>query len=317
MIYRRSSITAFLTAVLMACVCAPASADAPEADGWTYQLHTASPPAKQLDASPWDIEDATISYIAQGPHYTLKWARADHHTLKHARFSQGRRNMGLFVPRWPPGKSADDAQGWASYGHAITYRSFSVSVERGKHDRKIDGRQTRHYILTADFANRDDRDMDGVFSQVHITTDLWVYPDAPFSWVPFDTAGVYGDPRLDAAMLDKLSDLGLVMRAETRYSNQTIKADGSKLDYHNDGTFLTWVSGLKAATVPAPDMPVVAKDRVKKLQTEFRKDRAGACKTMLAGKVPGFVSDALDGDAAQVFVTNMSAACKRHMQRKH
>ncbi len=298
--------------VLFAAVGVASAADM--TSGYRYELHNARPPADAFGKDPSTFKHAATLWVEQGPHYSLIWGRGDHHTLKSARFARGRMRMGLFTPHWDFSRPSSDPTGWTSYGHPLEYKAFSVDVQPGGKDRKIDGEQAAHYILKADFASR--QKGDSAYEHVTLTSDLWVLKDKPFSWATYATPGIYGDPRLDAAMSEKLSKLGLVVRTETTYQRYPESQDGKKLSDARKGTFLTWLTHIQSAQVPNPSLPTVSYQTTRELQHATWKDADGTCHTVTTGGTPQFVKDMLNAEQRGPFLEHLRAACERRAKRK-
>ncbi|MGD8379214.1 MAG: hypothetical protein PVI56_06370 [Gammaproteobacteria bacterium] len=286
------------------------------ANGYQYQLHNVRPPAGAFDKDPSTFrhKPATI-WVEQGPHYTMTWATQDQHTLKRASFARGMMRMGLFVPHWDFRRPASDATGWTSYGRPLEYKSFNVDIQPAAGDRKIEGAIARHYVLKADFTNRNKGNSG--WMRTTLTGNFWIAGDKPFSWATFATPGIYGDPRLDAAMSEKLSKLGLVVRAETTYHTQPMSSDGKKLGDGRDGNYLTWLSDIRPAKVRDVSPPSVSYQTTRELQHATWKDADGTCKTVMAGGTPDFVGEMLSGGQQAPFLDHLRAACKRRAERKH
>jgi len=285
-------------------------------DGYSYQLHNATPPADAFDKDPSTYHNPATSWVEQGPHYTMSWGSKDHHTVERASFAHGRMRMGLFATHWDLSRPSSNPDGWASYGRPLAYRTFNVDVRRADGgDRRIDGEMAKHYILTADFSYRY-KDGNSNYEHETIHANLWTLGDKPFSFIPFSTAGMYGDPRLDAAMSEKLSKLGLVVRVESTAHFQAISKDGKKLGDGHDGTFLTWLSDIKPAKVPDVHLPTVSYMTTTKLQHATWQDADGTCHTVINGGTPDFVKKILSGDQRAPFLKHLRAACVRRAKHK-
>jgi hypothetical protein len=236
------------------------------------------------------------------------------HTVERAGFARGMRRMGFFVPHWDFSRPSSSAEGWMDYGRPLEYKAFEVSVKPADGTRKIDGETARHYVLKADFTNRSKGD--SAWLHTTIDADLWVLADKPFSWAAFSTAGIYGDPRLDAAMSEQLADLGMVVRVATRYRRQPISPTGKKLGSGRDGSYLTWISDIQRAQVPDVHLPTVSYQTTRELQHAMWADGDGHCKTLLAGGTPDFVKKKLTDAQQAVYVAHMRASCERRAKRK-
>ena len=311
---RRTCLAAGLVVALSTAAAGVSSAE-DTVSGYRYQLHNARPSANAFDNDPSAFKHAATLWVEQGPHHTLIWGSADHHTLNSASFARGRMRMGLFTPHWDFSRPASDAEGWTSYGRPLEYKSFSVDVTPGGKDRKIDGEQAAHYVLKADFSNR--QKGGSAYDHVTISSDLWVLKDKPFSWATYATPGIYGDPRLDAAMTEKLSKLGLVVRAETTYERYPESPAGKKLDDARKGTYLSWLTGIHAANVPDPYLPTVSYQTTRELQHATWKDADGTCHKVTSGGTPEFVKDMLNPEQRASFLHYLGAACERRAKRKH
>ena len=121
-------------------------------------------------------------------------------------------------------------EGWV---HVV--KSFRFDLQRGDSDRTIEGHPAEHYILTVDL-ELEQVGPDNQHNREHATgtANLWIAPDLPFSWLPyFDPQGLlaalplsFGYPRvgnyLAVALADRLSVLGLLLRAETHAQNDRV-----------------------------------------------------------------------------------------------
>lgn len=284
------------------------------AQGYRYILHNATPPAGDFDKDPSQLKHVAELYVMQNGEQAMIWARkSDLGDMDKARFARGDLRMGLFLPRWDLSRSASEDNGWKSYGDTVNYRTFKVSVKRGDGNREVAGFPAKHYVLNADIVERTEGD--SADSHTKISSDLWVLEDKPFSWAPYSTPGIYGDPRLQVAVYEKLSKLGMVVRAETTYSRQAQDENGKALAQPYNGTFLTWVSDLEPAQVPVANPPKSDRDTLKALRKAFREDPQGYCKTVLNGGTPDFVAQRLGADQQRAFLEALGGQCRKHMKR--
>ena len=282
--------------------------------GFSYTLHTARPDVEDLGQFPPAYENPTTEHVLQGPEHTLIWRdRVSERTVDKASFALGERHMGLFIPRWEKGKQVSESTGWTEFGYPLVYLDFNVQVERGEGARALAGGQAEHYVLTADFNSK--RETDPGSSRYQIHSDLWILKDKPFSFAPFHTPGLYGDPRFGAAIEAELSKLGMVVRSDARYSRVTIDRDGNETNSRSKGTWTTWITDLKPAEVPVIDMPVGDEATLQVLQDEFRKKPDEACQTVINGTTPDFIAENLNSAQQSAVLKDLGRSCKRQAMK--
>lgn len=281
-------------------------------EGYSYTLHTASPDVEDLGQFPPAYDNPTTEHVLQGPEYTFIWRdRISERTVDKASFALGERHMGLFIPRWQKGKQPSESTGWQEFGYQLVYLDFNVKVERGEGERELAGGMAQHYVLTADYNSK--RASEPGSSRYQIHTDLWILMDKPFSFAPFYKPGFYGDPRFGAAIVEELSELGMVVRSDARYSRVTIDKDGRETESRNEGTWTTWIDDLKPAEVPVLDMPVGDEATLQVLQDEFRKQPDETCQAVIAGSTPDFIAQNLNSDQQAAVVEDLLRSCKRQI----
>jgi len=308
--------TCLVTIMLAFLVSGVALADDIEqiSSGFSYTLHTARPAVEDLGQFPPAYENPTIEHILQGPKHTLIWRdRISDRTVENASFALGERHMGLYIPRWAEGKHASESTGWQEFGYKLVYLDFNVKVERGEGERELAGGMAQHYVLTADYNSK--RDSEPGSSRYQIHADLWILADKPFSFAPFHTPGFYGDPRFGAAIVAELSELGMVVRSDARYSRVTIDRNGNETNSNNKGTWTTWIDNLKPAVVPVVDLPLGDEATLQVLQDEFRKQPDETCQTVIGGTTPGFIQQNLNSDQQAVVVKDLLQSCKRQAMK--
>lgn len=283
-------------------------------EGYSYTLHTANPDVEVLGQFPPAYDNPTTEHVLQGPEYTLIWRdRISERTVDKASFALGERHMGLFIPRWEKGKPVSESTGWTEFGYPLVYLDFNVQVERGEGARALAGGQAEHYVLTADFNSK--RETDPGSSRYKIHSDLWILKDKPFSFAPFHTPGLYGDPRFGAAIEAELSKLGMVVRSDARYSRVTIDRDGNETNSRSKGTWTTWITDLKPAEVPVIDMPVGDEATLQVLQDEFRNKPDEACQTVINGTTPDFIAENLNSAQQSAVLEDLGRSCKRQAMK--
>jgi len=282
--------------------------------GFSYVLHNATPSAGDLDKDPSQLKHSAELYVMQGGSQAIIWSReSDVGDVDKARFARGDLRMGLFLPRWDLSRSASEESRWTSYGDTVKYKTFQVTVKPGDDNREIAGFSAKHYVLKADIVERTEGD--SADTHTKISSDLWVLEKKPFSWAPYATPGIYGDPRLQVAVYEKLSRLGMVVRAETTYSRQAQDADGKPLAEPYNGTYLTWITDLQSAQVPVVNPPESDRATLKKLRSAFREDPQGYCKTVLDDGTPDFVARELNVEQQKAFLEALGEQCRKHMKQ--
>lgn len=302
------------TIILSATAFALPSQSAETVKGYSYMLHTTRPEVEDLGQFPPRYEKSVLEYVMQGPKHSLIWSdRVSERNVDNASFALGERHMGLFIPHWPEDKSPLESSGWEEYGDRYNYSDFSVKVERAEGEREIAGAMAQHYVLSADYTRQLENDLSGQRYQMH--ADLWIWSDKPFSFAPFRRSGAYSDPRFGAALVARLSELGMVARSDARHTSVTIDEDGQESDYQQKGTWTTWISELEAADVPVVNMPKGERETLELLQSEFRKQAQDTCKGLIAGKTPDFIIDNLNPDQQAAVAEDLRTSCKRQATR--
>lgn len=104
------------------------------------------------------------------------------------------------------------------------YDSIRWELTRGEDDRKVDGRDARHWVLTVNSWLRQQAGDDEIPMESTSRADLWFDPALPFSAVPFAVArgggfplGVIDPPAsrlVRQQAFPELRELGLLLRAE-------------------------------------------------------------------------------------------------------
>lgn len=282
--------------------------------GYSYTLHAAKPSVEDLGQFPPQYEDPIARHVLQGPEHTLMWRNsASRGDTNSATFALGERHMGLYVPYWEPGKSASETTGWNDYGDELTYSSFSVNVERAEGEREIAGGMAQHYVLTADYTRHQGDDPASGRNRIH--SDLWVLADKPFSFAPFHVSGAYEDPRLGAAVVAELGELGMVVRSDARYSSVAVDDGGNETGFKHEGTLTTWIADLEPAEVPVVNLPVADHNTMDALQDGFRQHQDEACKAAIAGSTPEFIKPILSADQQPAALKDLRESCKAHVMR--
>ncbi|MGM0516087.1 MAG: hypothetical protein ACQER6_00640 [Pseudomonadota bacterium] len=284
------------------------------ADGFRYVLHSASPSPSRLSADPTTFDRVVERWIAQGPGQSLMFREENEQDPERATLALGERRMGLTVPHWDLDKSPGDKSGWTSYGKAIDYEVFDVEIERGEKDRPIAGSTASHYRLNASVVSKDERSM--VPTRQTLESDLWVHEDKPFGFAPFATQGMYGDPRLSAALRERLGDLGLVVRVESRHTSQPIDENGEPLRDPREDGHVAWVSDLEPAPVPQIDLPRIDPTTFRELRRISREQSDSICKTVDAGKTPAVFRRRLDDEQLAAFMPAVREQCVSYRKRQ-
>ncbi|MFW6093347.1 MAG: hypothetical protein ACODAC_05180 [Pseudomonadota bacterium] len=283
--------------------------------GYRYLMHSASPPVNAFDDAPDTFDRVSSRTVWQAPERTLIWSRDDQVGQPEvAGFALGQRRMGLLVPWFDPARSSAEETGWDDYGKAITYEAFDVSVHPGDEDRTIAGAPATHYRVEADLVRR----KEGASADVHIalSTDVWVHEDKPFSWAPFATAGMFAEPRMQVALYEKLSKLGMVVRAESEFERHARDETGNVLGHPHESTRVTWVTDLETAPVPVVDVPLATDATLAELRKASRADAEGACRTVAAGGTPQFVERLLNESQQAAFLPELEKMCQRRAARQ-
>lgn len=286
----------------------PAQADT----GYTYMLHEAKLDEKSFGDVPLDYDGARVSYIEQGSEFTSRWGVYDNEVdtdPAKATFARGERRMGLFIPFRDPGKSAQEAQGWTSFGRPLHYDLFELDITRGDADRRIDGRDARHYTLNAEIIYREGDNPNGM--RHLLESDLWILPSLPYSEIPFSVARAYADPRLAAALEENLGGLGMVARVHSSYSQQPVDETGALVSYEMPGHHMAWITGLQQSDIQQIAPPVVDAAVFDALRQASRAQPQKDCATILSGGTPGFVSAGLREPARPVFLAALAKSCRK------
>lgn len=308
--------TFLATTVLAFSVSGTALADDYEqtTSGFSYTLHTARPDVKDLGQFPPAYENPTTEHVLQGAEHTFIWRdRIAKRTVDNASFALGERHMGLYIPHWPQDKLPSEASGWEEYGDQLSYSNFSVNVERIEGEREIAGGMAQHYVLTADYTRQLERDPVDVRHQ--LSADLWILTDKPFSFAPFHTAGAYSDPRFGAAVVAELSKLGMVVRSDARYSSVAADDNGEEIGNKHEGTWMTWIVGLKSAEAPVLNMPLGDLETLNLLQDAFRNQPDETCTAVLASETPNFIKQNLNSQQQAAVIKDLNHSCKSHAVR--
>lgn len=287
---------------------------ADNAAGLHYMLHSASPVPEQLNADPTDFDRVNESWIAQGPTHSLMFRDREAVDPERATLALGERRMGLMVPHWDLDKPSSDDSGWTTYGKAVDYQVFEIAIERGEKDRSIAGQTARHYRLNATIVSKDERSMVPV--RQTLQSDLWVHEDKPFGFAPFATQGMYGDPRLSAALLERLGELGLVVRVESRHTRQPIDENGEPLRDPREDGHVAWVSDLERAQVPVIDLPRVDPATFRELRRLSREQAGPICDAVESGDVPGSFRTRLNDRQLAAFMPAVDEQCVAYRKRQ-
>lgn len=284
----------------------PVLSQTPETDGYRYTLHEARPDS--LEVSPAAL-DPVERYVAQGQESTLIWTSGVEPTLDHASIAGGQKQMGLLIPYWDPDLSPADDSGWSMYGRPISYKSFDMSVERGKNDHDVDGQPASHYVMKASLVIGAEGDPVSIHEE--LTSDVWIAADKPFSYAPFNNDSIYGgDPRLGAAISEALSELGMVLRLETSHFSQ-IREDGVAAKEGRESAHIAWVTDLRAAKVPDVNVPLGSEQLLSDLRSASRENPEETCAAAINGELPGFVREMLDASAQEPFMKALKKSCER------
>lgn len=300
-----------LAALLAGPALAPLTAE-DSVEGYRYVLYNANVEPEELEGDPAEI-DGSAQYVTQGPEWTVMRYSVEAESLRGARFATGELRFGLFVPYWKEGQSAADETGWSSYGTPVSYKSFNLRVRPGEQDREIDGRQASHYVVEADFTTRSEGE--DVWAHTTLTSDIWALEDKSFSLAPFATAGAYGDPRLTVALFERLSELGLVVRVETRHERRYQEDDGTEVGHPRDGVHVAWVTEFESAEVTDLNLPRASEATVDALRTALRANADAACESALAGETPAFAKELLDEEQQAGFFSYLEARCEERASR--
>lgn len=278
--------------------------------GYSYTLHEAKLDEKSFENVPPDYDGATVNYVEQGPEFTSRWGvygDAADTTPAKATFARGERRMGLFIPFRAPGKSSEEAEGWASFGRPLRYDRFEIGITRGGDDRRIEGRDARHYTLDAEIIFREGENPNGM--RHLLESDIWVLPSLPYSEIPFSVSRAYADPRLAAALEESLGGLGMIARVHSSYSQQPVDETGALVGQERTGNHMAWITGLQQGGIQDIAPPVVDEAVFDSLRQASRAQPQKDCATILAGGTPGFVSDGLDEAAHPAFLAALAESC--------
>lgn len=284
-------------------------------DGYRYVLHSASPGPGALNAAPATFDRVTQRWIAQRPGQSLMFRSGTGQDPERATLALGERRMGLMVPHWDLDKSPDDESGWTSYGKTIEYQVFDLEIERGEKDRPIAGQTASHYRLNAAIVSKDERAM--VATRQTLNSDLWVHAGKPFGFAPFAIQGMYGDPRLSAALLERLGDLGMVVRVESRHSSQPLDEHGEPLRDPREDGHVAWVTDLRDAPVPVVDLPRVGPATFRELRRISREKAETICDTAETGGVPEVFRTRLDDRQLHAFMPAVREQCVTYRKRQN
>jgi hypothetical protein len=291
---------------------APTLATAETTSGYSYMMTEAGVPEADFERVPLDYDGGVTRYVEQGPEFTAMWnarsagGRAD---PERATFARGERRMGVFVPRWDFDRPWTEAEGWTSYGKNLSYDRFQISLSRGHDDRTIGGREAQHHVLETEIVSRTEGESAAV--KEVLTSDLWILPDLPYSTAPFAVDGIYGDPRLKAAMEAEIGALGMVARVHSTYSRQAVDETGEALNAPYEDTHMAWISDLEPADVTPIDLAVVSEPTMAELRAASRKKPRESCGVILDGGTPAFVADRLPPEAHEPFVAALAETCRR------
>lgn len=282
-----------------------------DARGYTYRLHQAKTSVEQLgqDVSQYEPVSGSRTVI-QGPDVTLEWLDRippAERVPENAIYPRYRKSMGLLAPHyWADGRPASRDSGWHERDYAIYYDSFSTTFKRGDDDRRIAGHQAEHYIFTAQYVSWAEGDPRKEHNDV--TYNLWVLPDVPFSWATLRV--LHPDERVGVAMAENLADRGLVARMDKKRARFIARPDGGKRPARHSAA-VAWISDLESATPPTLDLPIVDAESVNKLEARFRQDQKTFCKTVLSGDTPSAVTELLDDEAQDAFITALRPGCAK------
>lgn len=139
------------------------------------------------------------------------------------------RDQELLSPIWNPEKEYRPGVEVEASSADLVLKGLTWDLIRGSSDRRVAGRATDHYVLTASMTMvaRPSRAFQGLGTDsVRVTsrTDLWVDPTLPFSWAPMAVSGsravTLGHPVASAGLrtqvASRLRELGLALRTQTR-----------------------------------------------------------------------------------------------------
>ncbi|HLQ84976.1 MAG TPA: hypothetical protein VK110_02395 [Salinisphaeraceae bacterium] len=302
------SLFGFGAAALICSVSVAAAAQT--VDGYEYKIHSAVVEAEELGKFPPDYPDAITRHFRQGPRHTLMWGDlVEERTPDNASFARGERRLGLLIPHWPAERRATQDTGWDSYGEPLVYNSFASSVERGDDDRTIAGHAARHYVFKADFSVR--RENEAASIQQKIVSQLWIVPELPFSWAPYAVLGIYADPRLGAAILHQVGELGMVVRVDTGYEEKTILEDGSLAGTPRQRAHVGWVTDLQPTAVPQLDVPVADEATFERLSVALGDDREDICQMVADGEIPAAANKVLTAKQQPAVLQALREVCAR------
>lgn len=308
--FRSLHLAGLSLAVLLVALAAPVHAQQ-DADAYQYDIHYATSPATGAGGSAPEPEDARVRHALQGPEVTLLWAQGQEKTMENARFARHEEVMGMLMPKWSLARSAAEKTGWTALGREIQYDTFDVDFRRGDDDRTIAGRPAKNYVFEAKLTKR--VGTSARKQHLAVTANLWVLEDRPFSWAPFavfGTTGVNADPRLQAALAERLAERGTVGRAETNLSLEVLAEDDS-VTGGSEQRFYVWIENLKSAEPPRVQKPMVSQETMRTVESAFKKDPQAFCETVLSGSTPTAAQETLTEKQQTAFIDSTRAFCER------
>lgn len=232
----RAAATA-ATAAMALLLASPAAAQeaAPAPETFRYSMEVSTPGASAPTV--WHVfqgpEGASLIPPSRRAEPGEAWAIV-HRARTGGRPYQVRREDRRLIPVWNPEEEYRPGVEVGSGLAILTLRELKWELIRGSSDRRIAGRPTEHYVLTAtlEVGLRPAPGLEGLgtdSARVVTRTDLWVDPSLPFSWAPFAAWGSralsLGEPVADEHLRreaePRLRELGLPLQMDTRLTHRS------------------------------------------------------------------------------------------------
>lgn len=137
------------------------------------------------------------------------------------------------LPVWEPEEEYRSGMTTDARDAIMELRDLTWEIIRGASDRRVAGRPTEHYVLTATMkvVAHPSEGLEGLGADsalVSARTDLWIDRGLRFSWAPFAAWGTRAlslgyspaDAHLRKEALPRLRELGLPLRIQTRLTHR-------------------------------------------------------------------------------------------------
>lgn len=205
-------------------------------------------------------EGAALVPPAQPPHPLNAWAIVENGAGAEPLMVQADQEQ--LVPAWTAESEYSPGATVEGQSATLVLRDLNWEMIRGSSDRRVAGRPTRHYVVTASMKvlarpSRAFENLGPDSTLVTGRTDLWVDPSRPFSWAPFALWGSralsleqpVADAHLRRQLGPELAGLGFPLRMQVRLTYR--EYGDADFTFGNDARTQVVVTDLQPVESPA------------------------------------------------------------------